>query len=447
MVANMDGSVITYLVNTRTQLPNSTEMSPPPRRRMLPDLRRRPPYLVPIGRTTSYMAREESAPQTAVLTDTAPNVLGADDAQPQTQTSAPEQELVLPSMAGPNTPPTTDATTTVLQDSNLAASTLQGALTINLSDLINSIPVRLVAIKSDNMSTVLTFKSLNLELTNLYVPPINLQRYYELDKFNSNFKEAFGQAFPVLVESQILFGVTVSVLNNLPFASQTFLEDVELAAFRQITCLLFGLLFNLNLGACTCFPKNLNELKAVNAGLGLNCVNLECRNMLKTNPLLFDDLVHTDCTDLMFNAAFVSLNLFAGKNIDVDINLDQGVGGGARARAAATEARRLVAQDVERSAVAAARVLEEQLWALERFYSEAVPVGAFFAFSGAEVPRNYLVCRGQRVRRRAYPELARAAPALDAGRGVWGLADAESIVLPSARPDSTLIIKVATAER
>jgi hypothetical protein len=164
---------------------------------------------------------------------------------------------------------------------------------------------------------------LNLELTNLYIPPTNIQRYYEADKFNSNFKQAFSTSFPVRVTSLLFFGLKVNINNNLPYSNQFYLTEEELPSFRILTCMMFGLVFNISLDLCACYPKTLNELKAANAGLGLNCVNLTCKNMLKINPLLYDDLLHTDCADLVFNAAFVSLNVFAGKNITMDVDLTQ----------------------------------------------------------------------------------------------------------------------------
>ncbi len=215
------------------------------------------------------------------------------------------------------------ATNPLLADSNLVSSTISGELSLYLSAVIQSLPKKLDAIYTDSVSTTISIKKLNLELTNLNVPPANIQRYYELDKFNANFRQAFGTSFPVHVTSMFFFGIKITINNDLPYTSTRFLTEDELPAFRIITCMLLGLLFNISLDMCSCFPKTLNELKAVNAGLGLNCVNLMCKNMLKIQPLWYDDLIHTDCSDLVLNAAFVSLNLFAGKNINLDVDLTQ----------------------------------------------------------------------------------------------------------------------------
>lgn len=338
---------------------------------------------------------------------------------------------------------TTSATTNAaaLSDSNLTASSLQGDLSLFLSDLIQSIPLKLESIKSDNMSTVITFKALNMELTNLYVPPTNLQRYYELDKFNTNFKQAFGKNFPLLVSSQILPGVNITILNNLPYTTQTFLSDMELASFRLLTCMLLGIMFNISLDACACFPKNLNELKAVNAGLGLNCVNLECKNMLKANPLMYDDLIHTDCNDLMLNAAFVSLNLFAGKDINLDINLNQLANNPySQTMDVATVLATLKSvQDQVSSLNASTSFLSDKILQLERVSGDIVPIGTIFKYVGARanVPSTYLVCENQRIKRSDYPKLdAVITKVYDAKTNTdtytdWGV-DGDYIVLPRA---------------
>jgi hypothetical protein len=210
-------------------------------------------------------------------------------------------------------------------DTNLMNTTsVGGTLVVNLSTFVQAIARRLGNVRTDNLATALEFNSLNLDLTTIYTPLPNFSRFYELDKFNANYSQAFGTNFPTRATSRLLFGVDLNIVNNLPFSTRRdWLFRDELAAFRLITCLLFGLTFNVTLDECVCYPKNLSELKSVNAGIGLNCVNMACRNWLRLDPLKFDDLVHTDCDNIAFNAAFVTLDLLAAKSISINLEINQ----------------------------------------------------------------------------------------------------------------------------
>lgn len=204
---------------------------------------------------------------------------------------------------------------------------LDGYLNVNLSSLLAALQIRLPAfIENDDTSQVtrLNVKLFSTELATFHVPQFNLNKYFDANLFNYNYYTAFGTSFPITVESLLLTSLNITINNNLPFNNNpNFNKDQDSYGFRYITCLAFSLLFNIKLAECSCFPKNINEIKAVNAGLGLNCISLECKELLKLNPLLFDDLIHSDCSDLSLNAAFISLNLFAGKNINVSVDINQ----------------------------------------------------------------------------------------------------------------------------
>lgn len=217
-------------------------------------------------------------------------------------------------------------TTNNLIDSNLTATVIFGTLMIDLSDVVAQLGSMVnYAASESNLSTVVSFRSLNLELTKFFLPVLDVKKFYDPDKFNRNFLQAFGSSFPTNASSRLLYGVNIRIVNNLPINMYDQLEPDELAAFRFLTCFLLGLAFNINVDGCACYPENLGELKATQANLGLNCVKLACKNQLKLNPLFYDELIHTDCTDTVVQAAFITLDVFAGKNVNVNVALNQSV--------------------------------------------------------------------------------------------------------------------------
>ena len=340
-------------------------------------------------------------------------------------------------------------------NSNLIASTLSGELKLQLSDIVQALPEKLKSITSDSSTTEISFRNLNMELTRIYIPPVDLDMFYDLAKFNANYEQAFGYTFPSDVKSQFLFGVQVSVVNNLPFSQSYFLRDDDLGAFRMLTCLLIGLMFNINIPRdCTCYPKNLNELKAVNAGIGLNCVNIECRNQLKLNPLLYDDLLHSDCSDMVFNAAFVSLNLFAGKNINLSVDLAQQVNQtrspmDMKGILASFQASLMSMQGqinaLSRSTANAVQILTQRIYELDSY---DIPVGSILPFSGNYIPDCYYECNGQMLRKQDFPILYEQIKTIYGGNGdMFSLPDMTNIHM-LATNDSVgvkFIIKVSLA--
>lgn len=210
-----------------------------------------------------------------------------------------------------------------LSDSTFTtAQGAQGELYLNLSDLLAGIKTNLNRLTNDGAVSTLYYKQVNLELSTITLPTTDLSKFFDINTFNANYFAAFNESFPPSCRSSILFSVRIYISNNLPFGPQPTLIPDEYPAFRMLVCLLLGLLFNIQLTDCACYPKNVNELKAVNAGIGLNCISLECKSQLKMYPMVYDDLIHTPC-DSNINAAFVSLNLFSGGVMNVDINISQ----------------------------------------------------------------------------------------------------------------------------
>lgn len=170
----------------------------------------------------------------------------------------------------------------------------------------------------------LIFKNRAFNLSQFVLPPLNLSNLFDSNKFNSNFFQAFGEDFPKQLAHQQMFSLEIQIQNDLPFSKLEYLSKNEESAFRFIVCMVFGLIFSLKLPICSCYPQNIAEYSAVRAGIGLNCINLDCKNSIKLDPLKYDDLIHSnDCSDLNIQAAFVSMSVFAGGNVSTNVNINQ----------------------------------------------------------------------------------------------------------------------------
>lgn len=218
-------------------------------------------------------------------------------------------------------------------NTNLTPSGLVGTLNTKLSVLlismfkfIQSSIMNTTPYLSSNNYITFKFRLVNLKPITLHLPFINLTNVSDPFVFNSNYREAFGKKFPDIVESSMFYGLNIKIYNDLPIDLKPNLGIHEFRSFRIIVCLFFGLMFNIKLGVdCSCFPCNVNEIAAVNAGLMMNCIKLECKNYLQINPMIYDSLFMGNCGDnVNYQVAFVSLSLFAGGNIEIkNINIKQ----------------------------------------------------------------------------------------------------------------------------
>lgn len=217
-----------------------------------------------------------------------------------------------------NTPNVTKSLNT-----NVIESNLKGVLNINLSKLLNQMINLKFAISSDGY-TELMFVTNSLKKIVFNIPSVNLAKFFNPNTFNSNFYISFQTNFPESATSDLFFGLSINIINDLPYSYASSLEIEEIRPFRLFVCLFFGLMFNINLSTCSCYPKNESELNAVNSGLGMNCVSLQCKNYLLKYPNTFDNLIHTDCPSIGVQAAFVSIKAFAGGNVNFsNLNIEQ----------------------------------------------------------------------------------------------------------------------------
>ncbi len=118
--------------------------------------------------------------------------------------------------------------------------------------------------------------------------------------------------------------IKIEINNDLPVSRTPNISDFEVYTFKLICCTFFGIKYNIKLDGCSCYPKTKQEYMAVTAGIGLNCINMDCKNELINNPYNFDSLIHTDCSDINFNAIFLSMDTLQRNNVNIEkINILQ----------------------------------------------------------------------------------------------------------------------------
>ena len=210
-------------------------------------------------------------------------------------------------------------------ESNVNQSTVKGNLKIKLSSLL----LKLQKSSNIEVSGVSGFSSILIETNsmrkvNFQIPTANLSKFFNPQTFNANYFLAFQENFPTQVSSTLFFGLNIYIENDISNQTSSTLEIGDLKSFKFLVCILFGLLFSIKLDHCFCYPQNQSELNAINSGIGMNCISLQCKNYLLQYPTSFDNLVHSDCPLYGVQAIFSSITAFAGGNITFkNMNINQ----------------------------------------------------------------------------------------------------------------------------
>lgn len=155
---------------------------------------------------------------------------------------------------------------------------------------------------------------------------VNYEEIFSSTAFLSNYTYAFGQSFGYSQDeaSEIADNIRIKIINDLPTPRVPNISDFELYVFKLVCCTFFGMKCNVKLNGCSCYPKNSQEYMAITAGIGLNCINMDCRSELIHNPDSFDSLIHTDCSDINFNAIFLSMQTLVQNKVNIEkINILQ----------------------------------------------------------------------------------------------------------------------------
>ena len=185
---------------------------------------------------------------------------------------------------------------------------------------LNNIRVLKIRVKNDFVSFYLPH-DLNITLLlDSYCFDRNFYNAFKIELKNYIFNH---KHFPLV---QIKINNSVNSTNSANSVNQSLLNVNDLTYFRQIICLSFAYLFNINFKECACYPQTINQLIYLQSGINMNCINaVECKTFLLNNPEAFDSLVIGPCqTADILAVAINSISAFAlngDNNINVDVKM------------------------------------------------------------------------------------------------------------------------------
>ena len=150
--------------------------------------------------------------------------------------------------------------------------------------------------------------------------------------FFNNYYIAFGESFAILggydnpIQTSPTIALKITQDVNVSGGGVPNIYELELSTFRFAACLLFGLKYNIKLAGCNCYPTTDAEYFSLMAGVGVNCLSINCRSELEEDPSKYDESIHTPCTNNAFNSIYLSLkNIITDKIILEKINIVQGI--------------------------------------------------------------------------------------------------------------------------
>lgn len=222
---------------------------------------------------------------------------------------------------------TTSQADVVADTSNLSGVTnslIAGYLTIGINELLSAIKNYLVRTETYDQFTLIKFKTFNMNSVLFKMPLKNYDKFFNPDNFQANFQFAFKTTLTnKQLSSSILPYLDIRIENNNNSGGQfASIDETEIESFKFFTCIFFNMLFSFKIDGCSCYPSNMSELNAVNYGVGMNCISLDCKQELLNNPQLFNDIVHSDCDFQNVQAIFASINQYATGSIKNNITFD-----------------------------------------------------------------------------------------------------------------------------
>lgn len=186
-------------------------------------------------------------------------------------------------------------------------------------------------IQLNNISTSgvvkIKIRSANLDFLVFDLPALNLDDLF--DNFLEKFKHAFEKDFDSCTFTDFRFMDSFSIkISSKEYVSNPLrLEKftaIHQLYFRKLVCLSFGVLLNLKIDVCACFPQTTADFIAWKAGINMNCISGDCKEYLRQHPHTLDSLFVGDCTDTYSQISIVSANLFAPNgNIKFNLNIVQ----------------------------------------------------------------------------------------------------------------------------
>lgn len=204
---------------------------------------------------------------------------------------------------------------------------LQGKITYKLTDMLNFI--KTLNVEYSGSRTCIKLYSRHDQTTPLtifYPQQLNIAEMFLHDTFLSNYYEAFKtEKFPVSFAHSRFPHLKMFIdTSDMPANSNpTNLNFISQLYFRQLVCLFFGFLFEIQISECACYPKSQVELTAWQSGLFMNCISSTCASWIQSNPASYDPLFIGECNNYIQQIAVYNISAFANKKVDINITFKQ----------------------------------------------------------------------------------------------------------------------------
>lgn len=138
---------------------------------------------------------------------------------------------------------------------------------------------------------VFRFKHPNIDVRKTVVSVAttsNIPDMFSDKSFLANFQTAFDKKFPAKGWFRTITGTSIRStfdLKGLDDKIAQATQTLDVAAFKALVCLFWGLVFEINFDGtfCACFPESAFELLAWNEALNLNCFKRSCQAELARN--------------------------------------------------------------------------------------------------------------------------------------------------------------------
>lgn len=154
---------------------------------------------------------------------------------------------------------------------------------------------------TNTMSNKKYFKiqiSSNQQISLPFPHSFNLNSWFSETNFAANWACAFGRSLDMCTlthmhNTKIKFKIQCKSTAQKPSVEP---DPFHLTYFRLLVCICFGILFNIHISECACFPQTETELVLLDRGLYTNCLkSLQCNLFLAENPGFYDQRIMGPC--------------------------------------------------------------------------------------------------------------------------------------------------------
>ena len=163
---------------------------------------------------------------------------------------------------------------------------------ISLSTLLNVLNKNVFTKDTSDGLAEYSIQRPNGDTYKVYRNMVNIANFFSTENFLANFNFAFKYSlqkddFSIKVFSKLKIEVEIDCHMNVPTIAVN-----EMADFRFLTCMLFGLIFNIKIIKCSCHPTSFEDFVLFDAGVSKNCISSDCKNLLLDSSFIFDPLLH-----------------------------------------------------------------------------------------------------------------------------------------------------------